>query len=58
VLDPADEVGDEALGLAREREIGNAGDQLREDQPQLHAREVRAQAVVRAAAAERDLGVG
>src|SRR4051794_18057919 len=52
VLDAADEVRAEHLRLARQLHVRDAFEDLAEDEVQLHASEVRTQAVVRAAAAE------
>ena len=58
MLDPTDEVRAQPVGLARELHVGETRGDLLEDELQLHAREVGAEAEVVAAAAERDLRVG
>ena len=57
VLDAADEVRQQPLRLTGQLHVGHARDQLGEDELQLHAGQVGAQAEVRTAAAERDVRV-
>ena len=58
VLDAADEVRPEALHVAGEAHVSDSGRELLEDETELGPGEVRAEAEVRAAAAEADVVVG
>ena len=54
VLDAADEVGEQPLRLARELHVREPGDELGQDELQLHPGQVRSEAEVRTAATERE----
>src|SRR5258708_26538446 len=58
VLGPVDEVGLQALHLAVQTDVGQAVEDAVEHDHDLHAGQVRPQAKVRSAPAERDLVVG
>src|SRR6266704_1696916 len=57
VLDAVDEIGPEPADLAAKRDGGHPLGQGLQQHPQLERRQVPAEAVVRAAAAEADMGV-